>query len=192
MKAANELEEDGTARELRHALPEDATVCVLGWPDVIAEALPPRGDLEVLVVDVLDEGSRFTTTLWDADVDAVDIPVLGLGAAAAQADLVLLESPAIGPEAALAVSGSRAAAAVARHLGRPVWLVGGVGRVLPGPMWQALIDRMPPDDPWDADDEHVPLDLVTHVVGPKGLATVTDAVQRPDCAVVAELLRDAP
>ena len=49
----------------------------------------------------------------------------------AAADLVLLEASATGPDAFVAVAGSRAAAAVARHAGVPVWVVVGVGRRLP-------------------------------------------------------------
>ncbi len=185
------LDRDTTAQELRYAIPDDATVAVLGWPAAATEALPGRGDLEVLVVDVLGEGTGFVQRLWHDDVDAVDVPVGALGAAAAEADLVLLESPAVGPDEFLAVAGSRAAAAVAAYLGTPVWLGGGVGRLLPGPLWASLRARMIPSDPWDLDEELVPLDLVTHVVGPDGLETVADALQRADCPVAAELLRQA-
>ncbi len=185
------LERDTTAYELRHAIPDDATVVVLGWPDATSEALPGRGDLEVLVIDVLHEGAGFVQRLWQDDVDAVDVPVGGLGAAVAAADLVLLESPAIGPDEFLAVAGSRAAAAVAAHRGTPVWLVGGVGRLLPAPLWRSMRERIEPTDPWDSDDELVPLDLVTHLVGPDGPQAVAEALQRNDCPVAAELLRQA-
>ena len=47
-----------------------------------------------------------------SDVDALDVPVAGLGTAAANSDVVLLEVSAFGPGGALAVAGSRAAAAV--------------------------------------------------------------------------------
>jgi hypothetical protein len=188
-RAAAEADDDPTVGELRHALPDDATVCVLGWPEVIGAALPARGDLEVLVVDVHGEGSRFVQRLWDRDVEAVDVPLGGLGAAAAAADVVLLESAAIGPAAAVCVSGSHAAAAVARHAGRDVWLVGGVGRMLPGRLYRVVEDRLFGDDPWEADDEQVPLDLVASIVGPRGRISVTDAVASPDCTPAPELLR---
>ena len=57
-------------------------------------------------------------------------------------DLVLLEASALGPDGFVADGGSRAAAAVARHAGVPVWVVAGVGRVLPGPLWEASGARM--------------------------------------------------
>lgn len=183
------LDDDCTARELRYAIEGDTKVAVLGWPEAAAQALPARGDLEVLVIDVLGEGSGFVQQLWHHDVDAADVPVGGLGAAVAEADLLLLESSAIGPNSCLAVAGSRAAASVAHHAGVPVWLVGGVGRVLPGPLWASLEHRLAIDDAWDEDEEIMPLDLVTHVVGAAGVQTVTESLQRVDCPVAAELLR---
>ncbi|MGI9624376.1 MAG: hypothetical protein ACR2PK_16200 [Acidimicrobiales bacterium] len=185
------LDGDKTSRELRYALPDDCTIAVLGWPDAATDALPARGDLEVLVVDVLGEGTGFVQRLWQEDVAAVDVPVGGLGAGVAEVDVLLLESSAIGPDEFLGVAGSRAAAAVAHHRGTPVWLVGGVGRQLPGPLWASLRARVATDDPWDVDEEVVPLDLVTHIVGPEGVFDVAEALQNVDCPVAAELLRDA-
>ncbi len=102
----------------------------------------------------------------------------GLGAAAAAADLVLLEATAIGATGAVAVAGSMAAAAVARHRGVPVWLVGGVGRVLPTRMWEALLQRLDAAyEPWDADDDIVSLDLVDRLCGPAGPEAVADGAE---------------
>lgn len=190
-EASEELDGDRTASHLRHLLPDDATVCVIGWPDVVAEALPARGDLEVLVVDALGEGTGFVSRLQHADVDGIDVPLDGLGSAAATADLVLLESAAIGPERFLATNGSYAAAAVARAAGVPVWLVGGIGRLLPQRMWDGVLARLGPDaDPWDRPLDEVPLALVDQVVGHHGAEPVADALRRTDCPVVPELFRD--
>jgi hypothetical protein len=187
--AAGEIQADPTAGHLAHALPDDAVVTVLGWPDEIAEALPRRGDVEVLAVDTDGEASGFVSRLWQVDVEATDVAQAGLGAAVAASSLVLLEAPAVGPTELLAVSGSRAAAAVARHAGIPVWLVAGVGRLLPQPMWDGLRDRVVVDDPWEADDEIVPLDLVDRIVGPRGVESVADALQRIDCPIAPELFK---
>jgi hypothetical protein len=188
--ASDDLAADRTAAELALAMPDDAAVCVLGWPELTGEALPRRGDLEVLVVDALGEGSGLVRRLVHSDVDALDIPMTGLGAAAADADLVVLEASAVGPEGFVAVAGSRSAAAVAHHAGVPVWLVAGVGRLLPARMWDALVSRLDAaGDPWDADDEVVPLDLVTQVVGPRGPESVLDALRHTDCPVAPELFR---
>lgn len=187
--AMDEFEADRTAVELAHALPDESSVVVLGWPETISIALPRRGDVEVLVVDVHREGGGLVMRLVDADVDAVDVPVAGLGAAVATADLVLLEATALGPSAFLGVSGSLAAAAVARHHGVPVWVVAGVGRLLPERMWQPVCERALPGDPWDADDEVVPLSLVDRIVGPTGPLEVAAALRRTDCPVATELFK---
>lgn len=185
------LDEDGTSAELRYAIPDGARVAVLGWPDVIADVLVRRGDVEAYVIDALGEGSGLVQRLWDRDVEGNDVPLDGLGAAVAQADLLLLESPAVGATEALAVSGSRAAASVAVHAGIPVWLVAGVGRVLPDALFQSLRARVVHEDPWNDAEEVVPLDLVSHMVLPDGLVPTADALQAVDCPVAAELLRDA-
>jgi hypothetical protein len=188
--AADEITSDATADLLAFALPEDATVCVLGWPDRIGEALPRRGDLDVLVVDALGEGSGFVRRLLNADMDVVDVPMAGLGAAVADADLLLLEASAIGPTEFIGVAGSRAAASVAAHDGTPVWLVGGVGRTLPRRMWDALVSRVDAmGDPWELDDEVVPLDLVGVIAGPGGNASVEEALKSIDCPIAPELFK---
>jgi hypothetical protein len=188
-KVADEIEADATARELAHALPDDLTACVLGWPELVGDALVRRGDVVALVVDALSEGSGLVRRLLHADGDAVDVPCAGMGAAVVQSDLVLLEATAMGPHEFVGVAGSRAAAATARHAGVDVWLVAGVGRLLPERMWQALAGRVEVDEPWDCDDEIVPLDLVDRVVGPRGPEPVEVAVRQVDCPIVPELLR---
>ncbi len=95
----------------------------------------------------------------------------------------------MGPDAFVGVAGSRAAAAVARHAGTPVWLVAGVGRLVPRRVWDALAGRVDvAGEPWESDDELVPLDLVDRIVGPTGPLPVVDALRRTDCPVAAELL----
>lgn len=188
--AVIEIEDDPTPRRLAAVIPDDATVAVLGWQPVAADGIARRGDLEVLVIDVAGEGPSFVRHLEGRDVDAVDVPLDGLGAAAATSDLVLVEAEAVGPDGFLAVAGSRAAAAVARHAGIPVWLVAGVGRVLPARVWEALCSRLDPEtDPWDRDVEIVPTDLVTGVVGPRGLETYAETISRTDCPIAPELFR---
>lgn len=187
--ALAQLEGDRTARGLEHVVPPDAVVTVLGWPEIIAEMLVRRGDVRVRAVNVFGEGTGLVRRLAEAEVDAVEIPVAGLGAAAAESDLVLLEASAVGPHEFLAVSGSRAAAAVARQAGVAVEMVAGVGRLLPERMWSPLVERAVPDEPWDADDEVVPLDLVDRVIGPNGAGSVSEILRQVDCPVAPELFR---
>ena len=185
---ADAMAEDPTGDHLADALPDDARVVVLGWPTMIEQALVRRGDVRAMVVDVLGEGSGLARRLRRADADVTEVAVSGLGAAVANADLVLLEASAIGPDGFLAVAGSRAAAATAWCDERPVWVVTGVGRLLHPDMWAALTRRFAGSgDPWEADDELVPLALVHHVCGPDGVQTVADAITGPTSPVTPEL-----
>jgi len=186
--AVEAIENDTTAKELERAIPDNARIAVLGWPERIGRALPPRGDVRVLVIDTLREGSAFAERLIDQDVEALDVPIEGLGAAIASVDLVVIEATAIGPTECLSVAGTRAAAAVARAAGIPVWLMGGVGYLLPQRMWDGVIASVEMEgDVWDLDDEAVPLDLVSGIVGPDGVQPVVEALKATDCPVTPEL-----
>ena len=186
----DEFDDDRTGRELAWALPEGATICVLGWPDLVAEALPSRGDLTVLVVDAAGEGSGLVRRLRRSDVDAVEVEVNGLGAAAAESDVILLESSAVGPDRFLSVSGSYAAAAVARHAGNQVWLVAGAGRLLPRRLWEVIESRViGAQEPWERDDDIVPIDLIDRVAGPWGVEAAVDGLRRVSCPIAPELFK---
>lgn len=189
--ALEELENDPTFHTLARLIPDDSAVCVLGWPDFGGE-LTRRGDLEVLVVDVAGQGSRLIRQLERADVYAIDVPVGGLGAAAADADLVILEASVAGPSAFIAPAGSRAAAAVARAAGKPVWLAAPTSRMLPRRLWEVIESRFDADrdDPWDRDEEIVPLDLVDQLVGPDGPEPVEVGMRRVACPIAPELFKE--
>lgn len=193
MLAADELDEDPTDRTLARAIPDDIAVLVIGWPDLAGAALRRRGDLEALVVEADGEGQSLARRLRDAGNEVSLVPDLGVGSAAVVADLVLIEAHAAGPSGLLANRGSHAAAAVARQTDVPVWAVAGVGRVLPGPMWDALLARIDEeeDEPWDRPVEVVPAGLVTSVVGPEALLDGVQALAEPGCLVAPELLRPA-
>jgi hypothetical protein len=189
-KAANEIENDPTPRELAHALRDNGVACVLGWPELTGEGLARRGDIEVRVIDVFDEGTGLVRRLLQGDSEVSDVPMSGLGSAVAASSLLLLEASVVGPEGFVAVAGSHAAAAVARHAGIEVWLVAGLGRLVPGRIWDAVVRRVGRDEPWECEDEIVPLDLVDRIVRPRGTMPVAEAIARPDCPVAAELLRE--
>lgn len=192
--AADELDEDPTDRRLARDLPDDAVVLIVGWPDLAGAALRRRGDLEVLVVDADGEGSSLGRRLRDAGNEVSLVPDLGVGAAATVADLVVIEAHAAGPSGILANRGSHAAAAVALGAGVPVWAVAGVGRVLPGPMWDALLARIDDeeqDEPWDRPVELVPVALIGSIVGADGLSPGVTALSAPTCPLSPELLRPA-
>lgn len=184
------LEADPTPRELAAELPQDAVVVALGWPELAGRSLHLRGDVRARVVDALGEGGALAEALVRAGLTAVEVPEPGVGAASADADVVLLEALALGPTGAVAVCGSRAAAAVAHHAGRQVWVAAGAGRLLPGRLWEALLARLDAQgDPWEVAEEIVPLDLVDAVVGPWGRLTPAEALLRTDCPIAPELFK---
>lgn len=192
-QVADDLEADPTGAVLAAQLPAGATVVVVDWPELAGDALRRRGDLRVLVIDTTGEGSGLARRLRASGVEASEVSPAGLGAAVMQADLVLVEAWALGPGGLVGERGSRAAAAVARTANPPVavWAVAGVGRVLPGRLWEALAGRLEASgtQPWDVGQEVMPIELVDQVVGPDGLGPAADAWHRADCPVPAELLR---
>lgn len=186
---ADELDADTTPRELAAALPDDATIVIIGWPDAVPSALVRRGDLHVLVIDQFGEGSGLVRQLEDRDVDAEDVPASGLGAAVSVAQLVVLEAAIAGDGGIVAPAGSLAAAATARALGAEVWAVVPAARALPPSMWAYASAPLRGPEPWDDDEEIVPVELIDVLIGPTGRRPGDELRLRTDCVVAPELLR---
>ncbi len=187
---ADSIEDDPTPGQLFAQLADDATVCIVGWPDLVGEALMRRGDVTVLAIDANHEGTNLVRRLQRADVAAEAVPPAGVAAAVAMSDVVIIEALAAGPDGALCSLGSHAAAAVAYCSEIPVWLVAGRGRRLPEPMWNAMCERLPSGEAgWHNDVEIVPLALAVAVLGPNGLAVADAAAMAAECPMTHELLR---
>jgi hypothetical protein len=190
---AADLERDPTAVTLAQELPGGA-VAVVGWPEQAGLALRARhggepGVDRVLVVDAGRLGWRLVDWLESVGVDARLLTPERTAKAGRRAVLVLLEAHALGPAGFVADAGSGALARAAREAGRPVWLVAGVGRRLPGALYDALEARTGAS-PGVAAVEMLPLDLVDEVAGPAGLVAAGSAdADRPGCPVAPELLR---
>jgi hypothetical protein len=190
---ARELVADRTPSVLGRELPEEARVTVVGWPGQAAQALRRRGDVEVLAIEAFGEGSALASQLRRAGTAVSVVPESGLGQAVVRSDLVLLEATALGETGLVAMAGSHAAAAVGYDAGVPVWVVAGVGRVLPAPLWEALRARVSENTaPGQSDNDIVPARLVDRVVGPAEVETFEAAVERADFSSVPELTRRAP
>ena len=188
--ASREIASDATPRRLEAHLPPDATITVVGWSPQLDDTLVRRGDVEALIVDAAGEGRAFAAHLWERDAAAVEIPLKGLASAVAESDLVVLDASAVGPSGFVAACGSHAAAAVARTEETPVWLLAGIGRILPQRVWECVTTRLTDEaDPWELDEEVVPLELVDAVFGPDGQETTEAALQRTDCPIAPELFR---
>ncbi|MEM8902812.1 MAG: hypothetical protein AAGA17_04900 [Actinomycetota bacterium] len=185
---ADEVNGDRSPVHLVDELPDEAGVLLVGWTDLAPSALPRRGDLEVFVIDTDHSAGSLVSRLRSADVDAVEVPLLGLGAAAAEADVVVVEAEFAGPTGAVCAAGSRAAAAVARAAGHEVWLLAGVGRVLPSRVWETALARVTLDAPWESDLEVVPADLIDRLVRTGGFGETSCLAIQPDGPVAPELL----
>jgi hypothetical protein len=68
---------------------------------------------------------------------------------------------------------------------REVWLVGGVGRVLPARVYDMVAASLPDD----ALFEEISVQRFDRLAGPRGLERPSDATARIDSPVVPELLR---
>lgn len=191
--ASRELNSDETDEHLAAALPDSCTALLIGWPEMAASALRVRGDVETLIVDAGGEGGPLVRWLRDRGGDAALVPESGIGPATGVVDLVLVEAFAGGPGGVLAMPGSMAAAAVAAHREVPVWAVAGVGRILPGRLWDAMLARLDASgsEPWDRDAELVEADLITAVAGPDGLADTESGLAVSTCPAAPELFRAA-
>jgi len=189
---AEHIVEDPTADRVVELIPPDATVCVVGWPDLTAEALARRGDVRSLVVDAGGEGADLVRRLHRADLEAETMTGEAVAAAVAAADVVLVEPLAVGTDMALARTGSHAAAAVAHAMGRPVWMVLPRGRCLPPMLWAGMLARWEAEGPaWERPMETLPCRLVSRVVTSAGGAPATAASWRAECPDTPELLRSS-
>ncbi len=158
-----ELREDRTASELEAALGHGATVTVVGWSIQAAQGLVRRGDVTVLVIDAMGEGDELARQLGQRGIDAHSVPPENVAAAVSRSDVVLVVATVAGPVEALCLTGSVPTAAVAAHLGVPVWLIAGVGYRLPKTLydsatarWAALHGADTPDDPTSLSAPDVP------------------------------------
>ena len=191
LDVAADLESDRTPLSLAGDLP-GGTIAIVGWPDQASAALRLRGRMggseagadRVVVVPSGRDSWGSTDWLQGHGVDARLLRAGEVDAAGRRCVLALLEAAAVGPDSFVAAAGSAALAAAARSAHRPAWLVAGVGRVLPGPLYEALLRRLGEG----GDVEVVPLDAVDEVAGPGGLVPVS-RLSRPSCPVAAELLR---
>jgi hypothetical protein len=176
---------DTTPSRLVSALPfpHDDPVAVLGWPDVVEVGLGERPDLDVVALRVRGEGDQLSRRLRRAEQ-----PVRVL----AESELLtlepshlLIETNAAGGGEAIVPIGAIDLAAAARSHGAKVWLVAGIGRVLPERLFQSLQRAV-----GDVDDtEVISADRVDLVVGPAGLESPAAFTRRMDCATAPELLR---
>lgn len=105
----------------------------------------------------------------------------------ASADLVLIEVDALGPGGMVVDRSCSGVLESARAAEVPIWLQAGVGRVLPGRLFQAMTSRVRSDCGHRVLVDH---GGVEKVVGPSGARPLAVALNDTDCPEPAELLED--
>ncbi len=186
------LETDRTPDRLGATLPlldEDQVVAVVGWPEAVDLAMIERLDIDAVAlrVDGVNPASALRHRTSERGVRIVDPwdPTL--------TDVVrfLVQASAIGPERCLVPAGTVDALDTLGSAVREVWVIGGVGRVLPARLYDivrgAALESFSPDD--DAPVEELPISRVDCIAGPRGVQRASEAAARSDCPVVPELLR---
>jgi hypothetical protein len=166
---------------------------------------PPEGIWEAArEIDDDPTGRRLGDALPAAAVVAVPEPSGAVRAAlrmrpdvqiqkkAARAQMVVVAVLAAGPAAVLMRPRSAAAARAAGLSGKPVWAVVARGCLLPGPLWEQLLERagapMTAAAGAAAAVEVVGAAQLGGVVADRGLAPPVPALSRATCPPVAELL----
>jgi hypothetical protein len=185
--AVRELEADRTGDRLGATLPlldEGEVVAVVGYTSTIDDALLERFDIDAVAVrvDGDDPVAALRRRRSDHVVRVVDPwdPVLE------RTVRVLVSATAIGPERALVPAGTgEVLDEIGTDTRREVWLVGGVGRVLPARVYDVLASSLPDD----ALFEEISVQRFDRLAGPRGLERPSDATARIDSPVVPELLR---
>jgi hypothetical protein len=182
------VRDDHTADRLSALLPfpADHPVAVLGWPPVSGQALALRPDLEVLVVrEVHGQEQRWRAQLARSDASAR--PVDLVEAVALEPSHLLVEVAGAGPEQLLVAEGTADALATLARPGLVVWMVAGVGRVLPARLFDALVRTL--GDPEEHGLELLDVQAADRIAGPTGLVRPEHLGRRVDCPVAPELLR---
>jgi hypothetical protein len=149
-----DLASDQVGLSLALDLPTDATVSVVGWSPLVDELVGRRPDMGIEV-----GGS---------------IPGLAT-------DVLLVEAWAVGERSIVAEEGTEPAIELATAGGaREIWLVVGVGRRLPEPLFRALRQRVGLNpDPWRVGAE---------VLDPSGISRTVEPL-KIGCPSAPELLR---
>ncbi len=184
-----DLREDRTGRELAHGLADGVTVALAGWPDLTVSALPRRGDVKVLVSDVDGQGPSVVRRLERHELHVEDVDPAKIAGIVDESDVILVEAVAAGRSAALVDVGSVPLAATAKAAGKRVWMVVGVGRLLPEQYWQAVVERVSDTDlpAFLAPHEVMSYGLVDRLVTTDGLVPSSEPPE-PDMPLATELL----
>ena len=107
---------------------------------------------------------------------------------AVRAQMVVVPVLAAGPSAVLVRPRSATAVRAAAHAGKPVWAVVARGSLLPGPLWEQLLERAGAAVAVEVALEVIEAGELGGVVGERGLEQPLPGLSRSTCPPVAELL----
>jgi hypothetical protein len=181
------MRDDPTPDRLAALLPfpADHPVAVLGWPELSGAALALRPDLEALAVRTNRGDERWHARLARSDAGAR--PVDLVEARVLEPSHLLVEVVGASPTQVMLPEGTSIALAELSRPGLIVWLVAGVGRVLPARLFEAMLRTL--GDPEDHDLEQLDVQVADRIAGPTGLVRPEQLLRRVDCPVAPELLR---
>jgi hypothetical protein len=191
-EAVRLLDNDRTADRIAASLPllDEEVIAVVGWPYAVDAAMSERLDLGVVSVrvDGVDASSSLRHRRRDAAVRTVDPWDLATMTVAR----LLVPAAALGAGRALVPAGTSEVLDVVGTA--ETWLVGGVGRVLPRRLFEAVEAAAGAAGADPVDDDELPTEVIAlerfdRVAGPRGLEPPHDADARADCPIVPELLR---
>lgn len=182
------VRDDHTPDRLAGVLPfpADHPIAVLGWPLTTGQALALRPDLEVLAI----RDDRAGDERWRANLarsDASARPVDVVDALAHEPSHLIVEAVGAGPDDLLVAAGTGAAIAALARPGLVIWIVAGVGRVLPARLFDAMVATL--GDVEDHGLELLDVQAADRIAGPTGLVRPEHLARRVDCPVAPELLR---
>lgn len=181
----DDIAADQVGLSLALDLPNQIEVAMVGWSPLAEELARRRPDLVVHLVD--NGGVSFAEINgrgdeepdWDLDERISDLRADMLDRAAAESHVLLVEPWAVGESSFITQTRIKQATLAAHQNGTEAWLLVGVGRRLPEPMFKALQQRVSAStDPWL---------MASELLTPADVTRIIEPVKIP-CPCPAELL----
>lgn len=171
-----DLDADQVGLSLALDLPNRIDITMVGWSPLAEELARRRPDIKV---DLVSNGGVTFAEIngrgpegpdWDLDGRIIDFQEDELERSIQAGHLLLVEAWAAGDDAYLTQTRMKQATLAAQRSGTEAWLVVGVGRRVPEPMFKVLQRRVADStDPWLLASEVLGTSQVTRVVEPLGM-----------------------
>jgi hypothetical protein len=184
-----QLDADRTPDRLAAALPlqdDGQRLGVVGWTRAVDHAIAERVDLDVVAIKI--EGADPTWSLRGRSTDR-PIRIIEPWECPTQ-DVSLLVIPAIAYDDRSVVVPEGVRDLLWEVPDVPLWVIGGVGRVLPRQLLDALVRGSAAcDDSARVELEPLEFERIERIVGPRGAEIPADAVVGFSCPLPGEMLR---